>query len=170
MSGFIKKKEFADMLGVSTRQISNYKKEGKIFGEACGPNGSINPDIAQEQLNVTLDRRGGKRVPMEEQDKQLDTNFTSADYINARSKKEVIAARVAEIKLQELESSLIKKEDVKNALFGYARASRDSLFAIPERIAPLIAHSKDENEIRQLLNKEIRQAIDEFSNAYKNYL
>jgi len=69
-------------------------------------------------------------------------------------------AKLARIERKKAEGGLIPMEEVRKDVFDMARATRDAVMSIPERIAAILAAEKDQGKVREILNNEIRQALE----------
>jgi phage terminase Nu1 subunit (DNA packaging protein) len=78
------------------------------------------------------------------------------------SKKETYLARLRELEVLEKEGKLVKLDDVRDTVTKKARTVRDSILNIPSRVAPIIV-TMTAWEAEQLLNKELKQALDALS-------
>ena len=75
---------------------------------------------------------------------------------------------MARVQLQKELGSLVKADEVEQALFQASRLARDKLLNIPDRLAPLLAPEEDEVVIRGMVEDEIRAALEVLGNA-RNY-
>ncbi len=76
---------------------------------------------------------------------------------------------MAGLDLKEREGTLIKRESVRNAAFNFGRGARDKLMSVGTRLAPVLVHKNSEHEIKMLIDGEIREAISDLIDAYKEY-
>ncbi|MFC5498145.1 hypothetical protein ACFPOE_11415 [Caenimonas terrae] len=86
-------------------------------------------------------------------------------YQLSRSRQAAADARTAEIKLAELEGSLIRVDQVKSALASMLAPVREGLLQIPARLAPLLAPQSDPGRIQTLLEAEIHQVLAPLARA-----
>lgn len=70
---------------------------------------------------------------------------------------------VERLKLEELRGKLASRADVETAAFERARAVRDAMLSIPDRISPLLAAESDEHAVNELLRAEIEAALSALS-------
>lgn len=49
--------------------------------------------------------------------------------------------------------------EVKTEAFALARAVRDALMGIPDRLAPMLAATQDARQVHHLLSEELRVAL-----------
>ncbi len=81
----------------------------------------------------------------------------------ARTLKERFTAGLRKLELDERSGKLIDAEAVKLAAFNKARAVRDALLNISDRIAPILAAESDETKVNAILMAEIRNALEDLA-------
>jgi phage terminase Nu1 subunit (DNA packaging protein) len=69
-------------------------------------------------------------------------------------------AKAARIQRKALSRDFIPADEVEIVGFEAGRQIRDACLAIPDRCAALVKHAKDENEVKQILTKEIRLILE----------
>lgn len=77
----------------------------------------------------------------------------------SRERKEHYAAELARIQALQGRKELLPAAEVKKEAFALARAVRDGMMGIPDRLAPLLAATMDAREAHRLLSEEIRVAL-----------
>lgn len=82
----------------------------------------------------------------------------------ARIVKEQAAAQTAQLTLRKMLGELVAVADVERELGSLLRGLRESLLALVDRLAPLLAAEYDEARIRVLLRAEMRAALNELAN------
>lgn len=87
---------------------------------------------------------------------------TAKDPVFARSqaRKELFRAKMAELDYVERLGKLIDKEKAEEEYFRVGRLVRDALLNIPARLAGIVAAESDQRKVHDLLEKEIRQALE----------
>jgi hypothetical protein len=90
---------------------------------------------------------------------------TDPGYQLSRSRQAAADARTSEIKLAELEGSLVRIDQVKAQLAAMLAPVREGLLQIPARLAPLLAPQSDPGRIQTLLEVEIHQVLAPLSRA-----
>jgi hypothetical protein len=75
----------------------------------------------------------------------------------AKTAQAIYAARQARIDYEQSVDKLIEAEQVKTRAFRMARAARDSLMTMPDRLAPILASSTDVQEVHRLLLEDIER-------------
>ena len=85
------------------------------------------------------------------------------DYFRARAVRENYLARLAKIEFEERTAKLISRDEVQVAAFTKARAVRDNLLNLPDRLAATLAAESDSDKVHQMLTEEIRKALDDLA-------
>jgi len=89
-------------------------------------------------------------------------------YEEARRRRELAEASIAEMKQAELAGDLIRTDAVRHALSSKVSAMRDSFLQISSRLSPQLAATNDQAEIARLIDSEIRQALEQISTYANN--
>lgn len=84
-------------------------------------------------------------------------------YEEARTRRELAEASIAEMKQAEMEGMLIRADAVRAAWAAKISGARDALLQIPSRVAPVLAAETDLVAVTALLEGELRQALSELS-------
>jgi len=82
-----------------------------------------------------------------------------------RARKLAADARKAEIEVRKLEGALLERHEVERTWFEKARLIRDGLLNIPDRVSPLLASISDPHKVHQLLDSELRKALNDIADA-----
>jgi hypothetical protein len=77
--------------------------------------------------------------------------------------KTIYQGKIEKIKYEKLMGELIPREAVENKAFETARAIRDKILTIPERLSNELASISDAHQIKELLFKEFEMLLDGFS-------
>jgi hypothetical protein len=80
--------------------------------------------------------------------------------LKARTRTEVEKGKLLELKAKVAAGKFVDADEVKVAAFNKARIVRDALLNIASRLAPLIAAETDERACFDLIDREVRQALD----------
>lgn len=88
-------------------------------------------------------------------------------YAASRARKEAALAGLRELQLQQRRGELVELIVVQNDFFRFARNARDRMQNLPARLSGILAASSDQEEIFQLLTREIDQALEEVANGYQ---
>jgi hypothetical protein len=86
----------------------------------------------------------------------------SSDYFKARAINAVYEARLKRIAFEEKQGSVLPKQDVERATFDCFRVLRDAILNVPCRISGQLADESDPLRIHELLEAEIRLALEAF--------
>lgn len=84
---------------------------------------------------------------------------------NARAKKEMYLANLAEIEYQQKRGDLIRLETVHRVIDSAATAFREALLVIPGRWASELAAEMDPREIEMVLDRELRQTLEHLTDV-----
>ena len=84
---------------------------------------------------------------------------------DARTRREIAEANLAEMKESEQRGELIRVEAVKSALAHAYSSTRDALLQIPARMAPLLAADAEPASVQNSLYTEIHQALQHLAGA-----
>lgn len=87
----------------------------------------------------------------------------SVGYEEARRRRELAEASIAEMKQAEMAGLLIRADAVRSAWAAKITGARDALLQIPSRMAPVLAAESDLVRVTALLEDELRQALAELS-------
>jgi phage terminase Nu1 subunit (DNA packaging protein) len=85
------------------------------------------------------------------------------EYEAARTEKEIYRAKMAKLNFERMDGALVPAKDVTTAAFEKARTVRDQLLNIPSRVSPILAAETNAAKVHEILDKEIRQALEVLS-------
>ncbi len=85
----------------------------------------------------------------------------------SRAKREAYAAKLKKLEYQEAAGQLVRQKDVRDELFKMARMVRNSILAVPARIAPILAHSSNQHEVHEIMTRELTQALTALADSMK---
>lgn len=129
---------YARQRGVSRQYISKLVKEGVI----PTINGKIDPDEA---------------------DKILGNLSKRLDYSEAKTLVMNIKAQLLQIERDMKMQKLVDIDKVINHMTKIGNIVRDSLLLIPAKVSHQVAAEKNPNKCMEIIDKEIRQALQELS-------
>jgi hypothetical protein len=86
-------------------------------------------------------------------------------YHVAKTLREAAEARIAQLKLAELQGQLVRADDWAAALAKRAAAFREGLLQIPARLSAQLAAESDQARIHALLEDELRQVMSQLTAA-----
>lgn len=153
--------EFARLIGVSSQAVSGAIADGRLpKSVTIGSNGKklIDARIGVEEFNQNK-KRGAVNFS------EKDGRRKSDDSESADSEKRLkhYRAELARIDFEEAQGKLINAERVKRQAFKVARATRDAMLNIPDRVAAELAAEKDQFLVHKRLTDEIRMALEGLS-------
>jgi phage terminase Nu1 subunit (DNA packaging protein) len=146
METIVSNKILSDILGVSGRTVRDLADKGVLVKMAHGKY-EVMPSIhayIKYKINLAIE------------------SFSKGDidYAEARRRKELAQAQLAELDLAEKEGELIQVSTVENEAFTAGKKVKDGLSNIPDRISPLLAAESDKNVIYRMLTTEINQVLE----------
>jgi hypothetical protein len=166
--------------GVSHVAVLKAIKTGRIHRE---PDGRIDSDVADREwtantnqakpLNSISGDPKHRRAPDGLPQPTLGTRSESGNgsgrvagsYASARAAREVVELQIRRIELKRLEGTLVDAESVRQSAFNQARAARNLLVAIPDRIAAIVAGLDNAAACHKVIDDEVRRVCDELSGA-----
>jgi phage terminase Nu1 subunit (DNA packaging protein) len=158
-------KDLAGLLGVSRPRITALIKRG-IFGDVAKrkKDGTYRIDLeaaaAIARQNIDPAQPAGKIKGADSSARGVKPTG-GIDYVTARALNEQYKAAVKKLEYEERIGKLVDAKKVQEIAFDTARRVRDSLLNIPDRLSALLAAEPNEIKVRELLTKEIRQALSE---------
>lgn len=94
---------------------------------------------------------------------KTDQKKIAENYQKSRALREIYQAKMAQLEFEEKSKVLVRVEDVKMHAFNTARVVRDSILAIPDRIAPILANCQDEFECHRIVKEELQRCLEELA-------
>lgn len=88
-----------------------------------------------------------------------DISNSPINYHEARARREVAEAAMAELNLRKVENQLLDADVAKKTFMDVATAVRDRLLGLPLRLGPSLVGLVDEKQAVDLLNNEIQDAL-----------
>lgn len=173
----VRKSDFAKARGVTAAAVSQAIKSGRIRAAVVTRNGRewIDHEKAmllwdkntQQQPPSTKERAAKVSGPAQERPtaKQLQAFIEGLpedqipDLNDSRARREHYLAEKARLEALQGRGELLPADQVKAQAFALARAVRDGMLGIPDRLAPVLAATMDSRQVHQLLSDEIRVAL-----------
>lgn len=166
--------ELSRRTGVSRQAIHKHVKAGVLVR---GEDGLIDVDHARDAIRTL--HPGAKTVrataaqepaqqlasapqPTPEDDGPLGDGMPM-DYQWVRTLREAEEARIARLKREEMEGSLIRLDAVRAVAAGVLAATREALLQIPARMATVLAAEDSPARVHELLQQELHQALGQLS-------
>jgi hypothetical protein len=114
----------------------------------------------------TTPGHGGRRVGAGRKPAayEAESKDSYLEFKAAQAKREAARAELAEIELAEKRRDLLPIAEVKADADRQARIVRDTLLALPDRVAALLI-GLDERQMAQVLRAEVRAALQHISQA-----
>jgi len=150
--------QLAELLKVSEARVSQVKKTGRLDGtfEKRGRSIVFNQEAAiaawNGEISVSPTRKDSSALEI-------------PSFNESRAKSEHFRAELARLDLEVKEDQLVEVSRVKREAFSAARAVRDALGNIPDRVSNQMAAESDPVVIHQTLTEEIRKALETLTNA-----
>lgn len=151
-------------LELSAARVSQLKREGRFDGAWVKENGVLlwDLEIARECYESGWNQRlKEEKSPTRKKTKDLEIPA----FNDSRAKSEHFRSELARLDLETKEEQLVEASRVELEAFSAARAVRDALGNIPDRVSNQLAAETDSVVIHQLLTKEIRRALETLTDA-----
>jgi hypothetical protein len=158
--------------GQSHVAVINAIKDGRLSPPAVQRQGRgwiINAELADAQWAGRTDpgnegTKGGSDLPIGRPSPVATVGNASAvkggpPLAISKQVKAAYDAKLAELEYKTKSGELVPVADVKAQAFTLARAVRDGLLALPDRVAPMLAATQDAAQVHRLLSEEIRVAL-----------
>ena len=150
MAALMNFSQYARHRGCSPANITKAISIGKITPE----NGKIDPEKAdQEWLNNSVRLRN--RKANQQLADQIAPDSSAMSLTRIKAMHEGYRAKKTKLEVEQLEGTLIDAGAVKDASFKQARLVRDTLLAVPNRLAPIVSNESDEHRAFELIHDEI---------------
>lgn len=173
--------ELAKALGRNLTAIRKAQESGRITKRA---DGLYDLDEAVAEFNATTHHERGHNnrsaatktakksiVPIGEladistPETPLPEEIQSRDYAKVRARREAYQALLTKLRYEERAKNLTPTVDVENAGFAEFRTLREACFNIPSRVAALLAGESDVARCQQLLEVELTNVFQAFSDG-----
>lgn len=149
-------KELAQTLGITQARISQMKSQGRFDGCFTVVRNKIEWD---KEAAVKAYTEGNPLVSTSPTRKKSD-ELEIPTFNESRAKSEHFKAELARLDLETKEQQLVEVARVQREAFTAARAVRDALGNIPDRVSNQLAAESDPVVIHQTLTEEIRKALE----------
>lgn len=154
-------KELAEALGITQARISQMKSQGRFEGCFTVDRNKISWD---KEAAIKAYKEGNPLVSVSPTRK--DSSALEIPTFNeSRAKSEHFKAELARLDLEVKEDQLVEVSRVQREAFSAARAVRDALGNIPDRVSNQMAAESDPVVIHQTLTQEIRKALETLTDA-----
>jgi len=92
------------------------------------------------------------------------------DLVQERAKLARENRETASLKNSELRTSLVRADEIRRSIFTAARSVRNSIETISDRISLPVAGMTDHHDIHELIDKEVRDALSDLDNEWRNII
>lgn len=180
----VRKGEFAKAKGVTPAAVTHAIRSGRLNGAVVTQNGRELIDLDQGMAlwdERTLRNNNAKVGPAVERAAPAaapaagPADRPTAEQVRAyleglpedaipdlnesRARREHYQAEQAKLAALQGRGELVPAAEVRREAFALARAVRDALMGLPDRVAPLLAATADAAQCHRLLSEEIRVAL-----------
>ena len=149
-------KELAQALGITVARVSQMKSQGRFDGCFTVVRNRIEWD---KEAAIKAYTEGNPLVSTSPTRKKSD-ELEIPSFNESRAKSEHFRAELARLDLEVKEQQLVEVARVQREAFTAARAVRDALGNIPDRVSNQLAAESDPVVIHQTLTEEIRKALE----------
>ena len=150
------------------KELVDYEASSIRLAETMDPAKHHMMQVNQVQREL---HRGAAAAPAAGPAEGININHSStstsnnATYMQAKTAREVYEAKKAQLDYEEKSRKLIRLDLVRSVWASKVITLRDSLMQIPARAAPGLAAESDPFTVTELIEAEIRQALQELSAA-----
>jgi len=159
----ISQSAYAKHRGVTPGTVSNAKKRGWLV---LYPDGSVNvaaSDARWEASKNPLTKPRQARNPLAKlvaKANPAPAPSASGVLVSHKAEHEKLKQRKTELQIAELEGALVSREHAERVIYAVLRVARDKALNIPARVADELSAVDNAREIRTILTREIRDALD----------
>ena len=154
--------DLAKIKNVSKSAVSQRKAKG-IFKQAL-----VKTEDGKDFLDKDLALKAweGIYVPVKDTKKELKEKIDSLpadsipDFAESKAKREFYLAELAKLDVEEKKEQLVSVDEIKKSSFARARAMREALTNLADRLSHQLAGEDDATVIHNLLSIEHREALE----------
>ena len=155
--------ELAKLKNVSRMAVSKKVKSGKLDSAVVNHNGRklINKEEAFRLWDIQA--LPSKDTTVRKQLKQKINAKTDDEipaYGESKAKREYFLAELAKLVVEEKKEQLVSVDEIKKSSFAKARAMREALTNLADRLSHQLAGEDDATVIHNLLSIEHREALE----------
>ena len=155
--------ELAKLKNVSRMAVSKKVKSGKLDSAVVNHNGRklINKEEAFRLWDIQA--LPSKNTTVRKQLKQKISAKTDDEipaYGESKAKREYFLAELAKLDVEEKKEQLVSVDEIKKSSFAKARAMREALTNLADRLSHQLAGEDDATVIHNLLSIEHREALE----------
>ena len=152
--------QFAASVGVTRQSVHEAIQNGRL----STIEGKLDPAVARIQWETN---RKVKRKRAQETINPAQSPLSSAleadPYWSSKARREAAEAELAELKAAELRGDLVRKAVIEREISSRLVALRESLFALADRLAAVLAAQTDPGAVRRMLRDEHHAALASFA-------
>jgi hypothetical protein len=162
--------EYARHRGCELRAVQFAVERGRI---TRNDDGTIDSDAADQQWEENTDHsqaRYGPKPRSRPSHRDGRARGVSADdarpgvsFHNARAAREIYEARLKKLSFEQKQGNLLPRAEVEAATQNIFQVFREAMLNVPNRVAGLLAAESDPLKVHELLESEIRAALQEFA-------
>jgi len=158
--------DLATLKNVSRQAIYDRKRRGFFNKAIVKHNGKevLNSEIAL-QLWEKNDVNIAKPTTKKELRDKIDSlpSDSIPDFAESKAKREFYLAELAKLDVLEKKKELVSVEEIKKSSFAKARAIREQLVNLADRLSHQLAGEDDATVIYKIINSEHREALENLS-------
>ena len=158
--------DLATLKNVSRQAIYDRKRRGFFDKAIVKHNGKevLNSEIAlqlwdKNEVNIT---KLTTKKDLKDKIESLPAD-SIPDFAESKAKREFYLAELAKLDVEEKKEQLVSVQDIKKSSFATARAIRESLSNLADRLSHQLAGEDDASVIYEILNNEHREALQNFA-------
>ena len=160
--------DLATLKNVSRQAIYDRKRRGFFDKAIVKHNGKevLNSEIAlqlwdKNEVNIT---KLTTKKDLKDKIESLPAD-SIPDFAESKAKREFYLAELAKLDVEEKKEQLVSVQDIKKSSFATARAIRESLSNLADRLSHQLAGEDDASVIHEILNNEHREALQNFAKS-----
>lgn len=155
-SGRLTVDEVAEALHISRNLVTRLRNAGQMKFD---DDGCTTIERARDELRTAGRGNAVRQIPASGDPVESTAGDGFVDIIEARRRKEVAEAKIAEMKEAQMRRDLIAVADAVRVYCDVTTKAKVNIEAIPNRCAELLVSKTDVNEIRCILQKYIAEAL-----------
>ena len=156
---------YARHRGVSHVAVLKALKAGRIAKETDGTIDPVKADALWNKNTSPAQQRKASKQPAVERPVETPAVSNGPSYAQSRAIKEAYNARLAKLEYEEKSGILVRTDTVKVSWFNVLRVLRDRTLNLPDRLAPILAAEMDPKQVRELLDTELRQILNDVADT-----
>lgn len=149
MTTTVTREELLNHLNINPDTLTEYQKEGLPIHKKGA--GRSKAQYILEDVTDWLDANGKKY------------GQTKESLQEAKTRREIALATMAELELKELEGELVRLSDVTDEFEKQLINVKQKLLVLPSKVAGAVLGMTDINQIKEVIEREIYTALEELS-------